>query len=115
LGRESAAAQQQSTQKTCEPTHKQFFDPTVAATLLSNIEESLSHLEAIGPWTEIPLSDGLAHVFEAAETYRTRFNHAEVEPLHLLAAVFSDQGSVAVGELRIAGITQEEVFKRLRT
>jgi ATP-dependent Clp protease ATP-binding subunit ClpA len=97
------------------PTHNQFFDPTIAATLLSSIEESLPRLEPIAPWTEIPLSGGLARVFEAAEAYRTQFHHDEIEPLHLLAAVFNDEGSALVRELHAAGTTQEEVFQRLRT
>jgi ATP-dependent Clp protease ATP-binding subunit ClpA len=97
------------------PTHNQFFDPIIAATLLSSIEESLPHLEPIAPWAEIPLSGGLARVFEAAEAYRTQFHHDEIEPLHLLAAVFNDEHSAAVRELGKIGITQEEFFKRLRT
>jgi ATP-dependent Clp protease ATP-binding subunit ClpA len=97
------------------PTHKQFFDPAVAASLLNNIEESVAYLEPIATSTEIPLSDQLSRVFEAAETYRIQFKHDEVEPLHLLAAVFNDEGSVAVKELLKIGLTQEEVFKRLRT
>ena len=97
------------------PTHKQFFDPAVAASLLNNIEESVAYLEPIATSTEIPLSDELSRVFEAAEVYRTQFHHQEIEPLHLLAAVFNDEGSAAVRELLGAGITQEEVFKRLCT
>jgi hypothetical protein len=96
-------------------THKQFFDPAVAASLLNNIEESVAYLEPIATSTEIPLSDELSRVFEAAEVYRTQFHHQEIEPLHLLAAVFNDEGSAAVRELLGAGITQEEVFKRLCT
>ena len=97
------------------PTHKQFFDPAVAASLLNNIEESIPHLEPIATSTEIPLSDGLSRVFGAAETFRIEFKHDEIEPLHLLAAVFNDESSVAVKELLKIGLTQEEVFKRLRT
>ena len=97
------------------PTHKQFFDPAVAASLLHNIEESVPHLEPIATSTEIPLSDELSRVFEAAEGYRTQFHHDQIEALHLLAAVFNDERSVAVKELLKIGLTQEEVFKRLRT
>jgi hypothetical protein len=57
------------------PTHKQFFDPTIAATLLRSIEDSVPHLEPISTSTEIPLSDELSRVFEAAESYRTQFHH----------------------------------------
>jgi hypothetical protein len=96
-------------------THKQFFDPAVAAPLLNNIEGSVAYLEPVATSTEIPLSSELSLVFEAAETYRIQFKHDEVEPLHLLAAVFNDEGSVAVKELLKNGLTQEEVFKRLRT
>jgi len=52
------------------PTHRQFFDPAVAATLLNNIEESVAYLEPIATSTEIQLSDELSRVFEAAESYR---------------------------------------------
>jgi ATP-dependent Clp protease ATP-binding subunit ClpA len=96
------------------PTHKQFFDPTIAGALLSSIEESLPHLEPIELWVEIPLSGGLARVFEAAEVYRTQFHHDEIQPLHLLAAVFNDEESLAVRELGKTGITQEEALKHLR-
>jgi ATP-dependent Clp protease ATP-binding subunit ClpA len=96
------------------PTHKQFFDPAVAASLLNNIEESVAYLGPIATSTEIPVSDELSRVFEAAEVYRPQFHYQEIEPLHLLAAVFNDESSAAVRELRGAGITQEEVFKRLR-
>jgi hypothetical protein len=97
------------------PTHKPFFAPAVAASLLKNIEKSIPHLEPIPTSIEIPLSGELSRVFEAAEGCRIQFKHDEVEPLHLLAAVFNDEGRVAVKELLKIGLTQEEVFKRLRT
>jgi ATP-dependent Clp protease ATP-binding subunit ClpA len=96
-------------------THKQFFDPAVATSLLNNIEESIPHLEPIATSTEIPLSDQLSRVFEAAEGYRTQFHHDQIEPLHLLAAVFRDDGSFAVKELLKIGLTHEEVLKHLGT
>jgi len=95
-------------------THKPFFDPTVAAKLLMNIEESIPHVEPIATSTEIPLSDELSRVFDAGEGYRTKFQHEEVEPLHLLAAVFDDAGGVAVRELAKAGLTRELVFQELK-
>ena len=95
-------------------THKNFFDPTIATELLTSIEESLQHQEPIPPWIEIPLSDGLTRVFEAAESYRNQFQQKQVEPLHLLAAILNDQGSVASRELLSAGIIQEEVFESLQ-
>jgi hypothetical protein len=97
------------------PTHKQFFDPTIATTLQGSIEKSLPNLEPIATLTEIPLSDGLTPVFDAADAYRTQFQHDEVEPLHLLAAVFNDEGSVAERELLKIGVTRDEVLKGLRT
>jgi ATP-dependent Clp protease ATP-binding subunit ClpA len=96
------------------PTHKQFFDPAVAASLLNSIEGSVPHLKPIAISTEIPVSDELSRVFEAAEGYRTQFHHDQIEPLHLLAAIFNDEGSAAVKELFKIGLTPEDVFKRLR-
>jgi ATP-dependent Clp protease ATP-binding subunit ClpA len=96
-------------------THKQFFDPAVATSLLNNIEESVPHLEPIATSTEIPLSDQLSRVFEAAEGYRIQFHHDQIEPLHLLAAVFNDEGSVAAKELLKIGLTHEEVLRHLGT
>jgi hypothetical protein len=96
------------------PTHKPFFDPAVAASLLKNNQESIPHLEPIPTSTEIPLSDELSRVFEAAEGCRTQFHHDQIEPLHLLAAVFNeDEGSVAVKELLRIGVTREKVLKSL--
>jgi hypothetical protein len=97
------------------PTHKQFFDPAIAASLLNNIEEPVACREPIATSIEIPLSDELSRVFEAAEGYRTKFQHEEVEPLHLLAAVFNDAGGVAVREVSKVGLTREEVIENLRT
>jgi hypothetical protein len=97
------------------PTHKQFFDPAVASSLLHNIEESVAHREPISTSTEIPLSDELSRVFEAAEGYRTQFHHAQIEPLHLLAAVFDDAGGVAARELAKVGLTRELVFQELKS
>src|ERR1700733_2851322 len=37
------------------PTHKPFFAPAVAASLLKNIEKSIPHLEPIPTSIEIPL------------------------------------------------------------
>jgi hypothetical protein len=97
------------------PTHKPFFDPAVAVSLLTNIEESIPHLKPIATSTEIPLSDEVSRVFEVAETYRRQFSHNEVEPLHLLAAIFNDEASAAVRELSKAGPRRVEVMRSLRS
>jgi ATP-dependent Clp protease ATP-binding subunit ClpA len=95
-------------------SHSPFFSAEVAMPLLTKIENFLSHSKAIGLSTEVPLSPTLERVFDAAKDIQGEFHHAQIEPLHLLAAILKEESSQGVKLLQEFGITQEKIMQKLR-
>jgi hypothetical protein len=95
------------------PSHSPFFSPEIAIDLLAKIEGFLSHSEPIDLSTEVPLSPTLERVFDAAKDIQGKFHYAQIEPLHLLAAILKEESSQGVKLLQEFGITQEKIMQRL--
>jgi hypothetical protein len=97
------------------PPHNPFFPPATAGKILTTIENLLPQS---GPYThtiDVPLSPDLERTFDGAKDVRNMFHHKKIEPLHLLAAVLSQESSQHTNLLREAGITRDMVIERLRT
>ena len=60
-------------------------------------------------------SAALEQVFAAAVDLANQLHHDEVEPLHLLAALFSQQSARTSGILTRVGIHKEAVIDAIRT
>jgi hypothetical protein len=108
-----------------------FFTPDIAARLLRGLaafqgvlaEESAreSRNRCVGiaspelllqpppPYALIPMSEGTSRVFHLAANLR-----AEIQPLHLLAAIMEDESNCCTRLVREVGITREKVVQHLR-
>lgn len=95
------------------PSHIPFIPSKRAEDLLANIERLLPQSEPVALTAEIPLSPSLKRVFDSAKAIQARLQHREIEPLHLLAAIFTEESSRGAKLLHDSGITQEKVLLRL--
>jgi len=95
------------------PFHVPFFSSRVAEDLLANLKTNLPQSRPVALATEVPLSPSLERVFDSAKAVQKRFQHSQVEPLHLLAAVLTEDASQSVQLLQASGITQEKVLLAL--
>ena len=95
------------------PSHIPFFPSKAAQDLLAKLEGSLARSEPVALTAEVPLSPSLKRVFDSAKALQTRFQDIEIGPLHLLAAILTEESSQGVKLLRDSGITQETVLLKL--
>jgi ATP-dependent Clp protease ATP-binding subunit ClpA len=96
------------------PSHIRFFSHELAEILLTRMTDLLPKLQPVGLSTEIPLSPALKSAFDSAEDFRTQFQSSQTEPLHLLAAILTEESNQGVKILQEAGITQEKVLLSLK-
>jgi ATP-dependent Clp protease ATP-binding subunit ClpA len=94
-------------------SHIPFFSSKVAEDLLANLEKNLPQSRPIALSTELPLSPFLARVFDSAQAVQVRFQHSQIEPLHLLAAILTEEEGQGVKLLQDSGITLEKVLLTL--
>jgi hypothetical protein len=94
--------------------HIPFFPAETVGQLLTKIENLLPQSEPIAQTVDVPLSPELQRVFEGAEDLRNMFHHEQIKPLHLLAAVLTDESSQYAKLLQGVAIKKEEVLKKLR-
>ena len=95
--------------------HSSFLPAEIAFDLLTKIEGSLPQSEATPLSTETPISSELERVCDAAKNLQYKFQLSQIEPLHLLAAVLTEESSQFTRLLREVGITYDQVLQRLRT
>lgn len=95
------------------PPHIPFFPSKIAEDLLAKLESLLPQSQPVATTAEMPLSPSLKRVFDSAKALQTRFQHGEIEPLHLLAAILREESSQGVKLLQDSGITQESVLLKL--
>lgn len=95
------------------PRQNSFLSAEIANNFLAQIEGILPRARAVDLSTEMPLSAALEHTFNSAKDIQTRFQHSEIEPLHLLAALLTEESSQGVKLLRSSGISQEKVLLKL--
>ena len=89
-----------------------FFAPETASAILLKLQ--LPPGEAIPDSVDMPMSPALKRAFAAAMALRTELHHKKVEPLHLLAAVLSEQSDHASEALRASGLTREAVLAAIK-
>jgi|SRR6516164_6951396 len=90
-----------------------FFSPEIANNFLAQMGGILPRAHSIDLSAEMPLSAALEHTFNSAKDIQTRFQHSEIEPLHILAALLTEESSQGVKLLQSSGITQEKVLLKL--
>lgn len=96
------------------PPHNPLFSTEVASRILNGIEALLPYSEPIGHTVEVPLSHEVQLAFDEAERIQKTFLQRQIEPLHLLAAVLTEEGSQCVNLLLTEGITKELVLRKLK-
>jgi ATP-dependent Clp protease ATP-binding subunit ClpA len=95
------------------PSHIPFFSSKIAEDVLAKLEKNLPQSEPVALTTDVPLSPSLERVFDLAKALQTRFQHSQIEPLHLLAAILTQESSQGVKFLQGFGIAQEDVLQKL--
>src|SRR5258708_1328893 len=96
------------------PSHIPFFSQEEAKNLVTGIEARQTQSKPVGLSTEIPLSPALERAFGLAKDFQARFHHSQIEPLHLLAAILTEESGQCVKLLEEFGITREKVLEQLR-
>jgi ATP-dependent Clp protease ATP-binding subunit ClpA len=96
------------------PSHIPFFSQQEAKSLVTGIEALQTQSKPVDLSTEIPLSPALERAFGLAKDFQVHFHHSQIEPLHLLAAIMTEESSQCVKLLEEFGITREKVLDQLR-
>jgi ATP-dependent Clp protease ATP-binding subunit ClpA len=96
------------------PSHIPFFSQKEAEDLVTEIEALQTKAKPVGLSTEIPLSPALERAFGLAKDFQARLHHSQIEPLHLLAAILTEEFGQCVKLLEEFGITRERVLEQLR-
>ena len=91
-----------------------FFSQEIANKLLTKMRDLLPQAHPVEHSTEIPVSPALERIFDASKDFQRQFQQSQTEPLHLLAAILTEESSQAVKLLQEFGITQEKVLGKLR-
>ena len=95
----------------CRP----FFSADAASQILLKIERVSARAEAIPDLADMQMSPALSRIFDNALAMHEEFGQTRIEPLHLLAAVLSEQASEASAVLEEVGITREAVLAAIST
>lgn len=91
-----------------------FFTPETASAILMKLQRIMPRGEAIPDSVDMPMSSELRRDLDAAMTLKTELCYRQVEPLHLLAGVLSEQSSGTSVVLRDFGISRDDVIATLR-
>ena len=93
------------------PSHLPFFSQEEAKNLVT-IEALQAQSKPIGLSAEIPLSPALERAFGSAKDFQITFHHSQIEPLHLLAGILTEESSQSAKLLQEFGITREKVLQQ---
>lgn len=94
-------------------THQAFFSPELAAELLRKIEQSLPRSAPIPSSQGIPMSTQLKELLSSAYGLMEKLHHAQIQPLHLLAACVAGSTSRGAELMRQASVTESKVIEAL--
>jgi ATP-dependent Clp protease ATP-binding subunit ClpA len=94
-------------------SHVPFLPPKTAQDLLGNLEKLLPPPKSVVPTTSASVSPALRRVFDSAKALQRQFQHRQIQPLHLLAALLAEESSQGVKLLQDSGITREKVLRAL--
>jgi hypothetical protein len=97
-----------------ERPREPFFVGTVATKLLENIGKIHPPAPPVSTSIDLPCSEGLLGVFDVAWELREQLQSNKVEPLHLLAAVLTDESDQVAQISQNSGITHEQVMEAIR-
>ena len=92
-----------------------FFSAEVASKALLGIHNSLPQQEPIADSVDMSMSPSLQHLLSTATTLAGELHQAQVQPLHLVAAMLAEESSRPAEILRDAGISKEAVIQALRS
>jgi hypothetical protein len=93
--------------------HGSFLPADVASRVLGSLESALPHSSPVPTTQDLSLTSALQSVVEQAEALRSETGYAELEPLHLLAAIIQKGSASVTAELVNSGITYESVMEAL--
>lgn len=92
-----------------------FFSKEAASKALRKLGDHCQHGQAVADSVDIPTSSALASMLNAATGLAKELQHNEVHPLHLLAAMLSEEGDVTLEILKDVGLSREAVMAALGT
>jgi ATP-dependent Clp protease ATP-binding subunit ClpA len=90
-----------------------FFASEVAANTLVRLQNILPQQEPIADSVDMQVSPRLQHILNAATTLAGELNHTQVQPLHFVAAILTEENSGPAEILREAGISKDAVIQAL--
>jgi ATP-dependent Clp protease ATP-binding subunit ClpA len=92
------------------PTHRPFFTAEVAAEIQGRLEPVMpAKAKPLPTSVDMPFSEAAQRVLLAAMDRAKESHDGQVEPLHLLAEVLSDDTSAVADALKQAGVSLEAV------
>jgi ATP-dependent Clp protease ATP-binding subunit ClpA len=92
------------------PTHRPFLTAEVAREIQRGLEPLMqSKAKSLPTSVDMPLSEAAQRVLLAAMDRAKESHDGQVEPLHLLAEVLSDDTSAVADALKQAGVSLEAV------
>jgi ATP-dependent Clp protease ATP-binding subunit ClpA len=98
------------------PPERAFLSPEAASEILSRIEQLLPpEAEPLADSADMQCSSALGETFARATALAKELHHEKVEPLHLVAAMLSIEGSGLVAILERAGISREAVIAAIQS
>jgi len=95
--------------------YRPFFSSEAAAKILLRLDQLFTNAQAIPHSADMPVSAALGRTFAAATALRVELNQEQVEPLHLLAAVLSEESSQACDVVKRVGISRDAVITAIQT
>jgi ATP-dependent Clp protease ATP-binding subunit ClpA len=96
------------------PIHPRFLPVEVAGDVLANLHMNQNESEPVPTFVELPLSTSLECVFKSANILAASLQHKQIEPLHLLAAILTDDSGDGAKLLQSLGITKKKVLAAIR-
>jgi ATP-dependent Clp protease ATP-binding subunit ClpA len=90
-------------------SHILFIPPKTAQNLPASMEKLLPLSNPVAPATSASISPALMRVFDSAKDLQRQLRRrSHIEPLHLLAAILTEESSDGVKLLQGYGITREK-------
>jgi ATP-dependent Clp protease ATP-binding subunit ClpA len=93
--------------------HVPFFSSKMTEDLLASLNKNLPQSSPVALTAEMPLSPSLERVFASAEAVQSQLGHRQIEPVHLLAGILTEESGQGVKLLQGSGITLEKVLLAL--
>jgi len=98
------------------PPERSFFSAETASEILSTLERVLPpQAKPVADSADMQSSSALGETFAGATALATELHHEKVEPLHLVAAMLSIEGSGVAEILEQVGISREAVIAAIQS